>query len=133
MKLIKSIEMVDVPENHKTIVEHWPEVSYEAHLLGARNAEEVAHIHREVVRGHRFMNMNGEQINLGLSEEVYNALGLPIDCWEKDQKTISELREENKKISFDNRCMSDRFDEIGRANFWRRLVYLFKNDIGGLY
>ena len=133
MKLIKSIEIVDVPENHKTIIEHWPEVSYEAHLLGARNAEEVVEIHREIVHGHRFMNMNGEQIDLGLSEEVYGALGLPIDCWEKDQKTISELRDKKKKLEFENEMMSNRFDEIGRTNFWRRLLYAFNNNLGVLY
>ena len=133
MKLIKSIEVVHVPEKWRAMLDHFPDVSQEAYRFGVTNVEELCDVRREIINGHKFTNADGEEMNLGLSEDVYNALGLPIDCWEHDQNVIRKLREKKDKAEFENSVMSRRFDEMERASWWRRLMCFIKNDLGELY
>jgi hypothetical protein len=134
MKLVKSIEIIDIPEKQCYELIHEPDINcYAAHMMGATNIEEVVELRREMVRGQTFRNNRGEEINLGLSSDAYEVLGLPIDCWTKQEKEIKEINNKNKRLEFENELMYDRFEEMERCSFWKRLLYLFKNDLGGLY
>lgn len=131
--VITKIEIKNVPEDHVRVVMHQNEK-----LLGINPAE----YHRQVdlaeeeIRGEKFVNNNGEIICIGMSKQVQEAIGLPMEVFRKLSEHNSHLFERNTRLSRENEKISVDYDAllsvnkaIFSAGFFKRLQFLFTKRI----
>lgn len=93
----------------------------------------------EVVQAQVFINSRGEKVIVGLSKEVQLMLGLPMEAFQDMSKRISQLQYEVTKYQDkylkvarwygDKVCECNvadaRIRDIKKANFWKRIKFLF--------
>ncbi|MAF25311.1 hypothetical protein CL634_07015 [bacterium] len=130
MLLVKDVTIIEVPNNPREIV-HPPNESVFAYN---RDAEvEAIKLHREVVRGQHFFNNNGEELIIGMCEQVQKTIGLPMKCFSVLEKENSELRERQhvlrNKLSSEKRCAKAFKSVIKESGFWKRFKYLFTREL----
>lgn len=83
MIVVKDVEVMHVPDGRDAVIARLKQPDY--HSLNDSESISVNEIHveSEYVHGFRFRNANGEEIYLGMSEKVQEALGLPLEALEK--------------------------------------------------
>ena len=120
MICIKSIEVLEV-ERKDVEVAHfkWPDGYFETGDYECSTM--TAELTYEMVRGRVFRNANGQEVCIGMTKQVQDAVGLPFEAFENMEKEISNLYEEvgNLRLAI---------SMLRGTGFWGRLRWLF----GGL-
>ena len=90
----------------------------------------------EMVRGRRFVNHQGEEVCIGMSKQVQEAIGLPFEVYDNMQSSISFLEKRCQNLNNENfnlrnriRFMEERFQSI---NLWGRIKFVFTRNKGWL-
>jgi hypothetical protein len=91
----------------------------------------TAGVEKKVVEGQPFRNVEGQDVMIGWSKEVEEAIGLPLLCLRDQRERIDALQEDNMRLR--RRRMelvllmsrlNDRLDSLSRMSFWQRLKFL---------
>jgi hypothetical protein len=80
----------------------------------------------DVLHGRRFILRSGEVVCLGVSDEIYQLLEIPLNCFDDMSETICDLTSE---LSQRNKFILELKKEIKKhnsLNFFERLKFLFK-------
>tara|TARA_R110001599_G_scaffold101758_2_gene260055 strand:- start:1523 stop:1927 length:405 start_codon:yes stop_codon:yes gene_type:complete len=130
MKLIKSVEVIEVSNNPYDII-HPPQSSMYAYN---RDAESQAmKLYREVVRGQHFINDKGEDVVIGMCEEVQKLIGLPFDSYDALSKEIidatTKLHDEESK----RKRLNLMIEELMGVGLWMRIKFLFTRRMEGVW
>lgn len=87
--------------------------------------EAIEELRRKVVQGWCFVNACGRKVNIGLSSEAEQALGLPFSIFEemskRERSLCSSIEEEVEK----RRRLRYRLNTIRDMSFWERLNRVF--------
>ena len=112
MILVESIKYIEVPDDIWEII-HMRSAYDGIEVLTAAGERVVAtNLIMELVRGRRFRRpSDGTDIMIGWSEDVQRLLGIPMECWENQEKDRNQLIEENNRFK--------------NASFWQRFKWLF--------
>lgn len=76
----------------------------------------------EIIRGHIFYNYKGEEVCIGWSKDIQEAIGLPFSVFAECEKNT----EENGRYIKHLRGILSLYEKAG---FLKRLKYLFKGEI----
>ena len=131
MILIQEIKVIQTDIDPITIA-HALACNYEP----MRTAYIPPEITTEMVRGRRFVNHQGEEVCIGMSEQVQQAIGLPFEVYDNMQSSISFLEKRCQNLNIENfhqrnriRFMEERFQSI---NLWGRIKFVFTRNKGWL-
>jgi len=90
----------------------------------------------EMIRGRRFVNHQGEEVCIGMSKQVQEAIGLPFEVYDNMQSSISFLEKRCQNLNNENfwlrnriGFMEERFQSI---NLWGRIKFVFTRNKGWL-
>lgn len=121
MILIRDVEIVNVSEDIFKIV-HFPE--YPTVPFSHENAKaEDFSIEEEIVRGTRFVNNRGEEVVIGMSKKVQEAIGLPMSVFEGQEFTIESLSREVSRLRKHKWELHEELLEFKHMDFWKRLKF----------
>ena len=118
MLLVKNIEVELVPEDIVRITR----MDEQNRFLDYKQMEDKMQTLIERVSGQRFVNARGQQICIGMTEKVREAIGLPFEAY-------NNLRTEKELFASQADAVAKSFSEykvkVENANLRRRLRYLF--------
>lgn len=138
MLCVTKIEATDVPDDWWKIDRM--EDAIPVRMIpddGTGPIAESFNVVRELVKGRRFripidngIDHGYREICIGWSEQVYEAIGIPLKVFENQERRLEECRIEVDK--FENRCktfskiIGEMTERRKNMSFWNRLKYLFK-------
>lgn len=96
------------------------------HPNRAGNALEIDSYTREMIYGRVFVNINGKRFCIGMSEQVQNAIGLPMDCFEKLNLEIDLLEVDNTQLRKGVDRLWKKLEVFDTMTFWQKIKFLFK-------
>lgn len=76
-------------------------------------------ISREQIQGRSFRNRYNEDVVIGLSKEVQEALGLPMEAFDSMSQTISDQR----NTIWD---LKSKLVNVNQMTLWQRIKFVFK-------
>lgn len=135
MKLIKSVEIINVPDEYDNCYKIWHLQNHIDHMLKNCNpmdeiAKEDIKLYMKYVRGERFVNHYGEEVYIGMTKEVRETIGIPLEVSENQRKEIDKqdtiiFKLKNELVE-NNLKYKTLEDKIYNMNFFDRLKFLFK-------
>ena len=125
MILIKSIEIVEIDRDPVEIVSQIsPHESIRVYSEG--KPTDISHkVLTEYVRGRVFVNMNGQRINIGMSQKVQELIGLQFEAYENMQAANQKLRTSVAIALRDLNVLKSRLVLIQERSWLTKLVDLF--------
>lgn len=144
MKLIKSVEVIDIPEDcTKVRTVPYPHLTEFALKHKIATEEEVAKIHSETVRGQRFVNANGEEVIIGMSKDVQELIGLPFECFnmnahneienlkkdlkQSDEYAVRQAKQLANQLFFREQ-FEKRIEDVCSLGIWGRIKFVFTGE-----
>lgn len=118
MLLVKNIEVELVPEDIVIITRMDERNRY----LDYKQVEDKMQTLIGQVKGQRFVNARGQQICIGMTEKVREAIGLPFEAYDNLWKEKELFASQADAVA---KRFNDYRDKIDNANLRRRLRYLF--------
>ncbi len=86
----------------------------------------------ELIYGTTYTLADGEQVCIGLSDEVWRELRLPLDCLRTQDGQLGELRQKVYNLTKINTAMEKRveagtlsLDKFTKMNLWQRIKFVF--------
>lgn len=122
MICIKSIEVIEVERDDVEVAHfRWPDGYFETGDY--ESSPMTADLTYEMVRGRVFRNANGQEVCIGMSKQVQDAIGLPFAVFENMEKKIGDLQlaRDTTKFKLDRLCC-----RLNNTGFWGRLKWLFR-------
>lgn len=116
MIVIKSIEVFNIDENRLRFLHNHCDKPTFRHAPTADHPVETT-LTIEEITGQRFTNANGQKICIGMSEQVQEAIGLPMSIFAKMDSDLLKLELE-----------TEAYRGMG---FWERLRFLFTGRLQG--
>jgi len=85
----------------------------------------------EMIEGKKFINANGNLVCIGLSKQVQDAIGLPMEVFETQQEELSSLSQRLSNshsrvqvLQEDSDILYDQLQRYKKLTFWKRLKFL---------
>lgn len=97
MILVKDIKIIDVRRDDFHPVDHYDPERFLATDF-AEPTKAVVKVKREWVKGKRFVNSQGRIVVIGWSKIVQDALGLPFEVFENQERRRESDYQENTKL-----------------------------------
>lgn len=116
MKLVKSVEIIEVDEEIK------PVFHFDPVMVGDEQALMNQQIHEEIVRGRRFRNAKGYDVVIGITKEVQDTIGLPFEAFDTMERLVNDSLKMNESLR----------KRVNTASFWQRIKYLFSGKLSDL-
>jgi hypothetical protein len=79
----------------------------------------------ETVKGQKFVNARGEAVVIGMSKAVQDAIGLPMEAFNKQGKEIHFLRDEIEYLKNENKRTSSMLDCYCSQTRWDLIKRIF--------
>jgi hypothetical protein len=136
MLLVEEIKTVEVPYNTWEIFHHHGPSFDEMPAAGptAIKDREEAYLEKEIVHGQEFRDsMTGKCRVIGFPRKVLDVLRLPLGAFEGMNRHITQLLEENdrlsrKKFELENK-LKEGYGEMERLlgmSWWNRILFVFR-------
>ena len=129
MIVIRSIDIVNVPNDWYKFVSLDDSRFRRSVYLANPDARENIEIKTEMVKGKIFVNRNGKKFCIGMSEQVQNAIGLPFEVFESQQRAVDIWYAEYVKSDTRKRELEILNNKIIKLNFWQRLLFAFTKKV----
>ena len=117
MILIESVKYREVP-GPITVVTHFEPDGPLFDLSSSPPPERV--VTQETIVGERFVDCHGRKVTIGMTKEVSDVLGLPMEAYKNQHEWILEQRATIKRLRYE-------LNSFERMSFWQRLVHLFNS------
>jgi len=83
----------------------------------------------EMVRGRRFVNIRGEEVCIGMSKQVQQAIGLPFEVYDTMDNNITFFRKRNQNLESQNFNLLKRIEQHQSISFLGRVKFLFTRKV----
>ncbi len=83
----------------------------------------------EMVRGRRFVNIRGEEVCIGMSKQVQQAIGLPFEVYDVMENNITFFRKRNQNLESKNFSLLKRIEWHQTMGFLGRVKFLFTRKV----
>jgi len=123
MKIIKSVECIEVPNDYGTVyryVNNNPKLA--AGLVDPKNF----HVEEETIYGRFFRTTDGKGVVIGMTKAVEDEIGLIMDSFRTQQKKLDTA--ENSLFEY-TIAYGKLYSEIKTLSFWQRVKMVFKVDV----
>ena len=84
-----------------------------------------APVNIETIRGESFF-CNGQEVVIGMSQAVQEAIGIPIKAFRDMNYDLECYKKAHGRLASINLSWEGKFNELQKATFLDRLVWLFK-------
>ncbi|NIU12591.1 MAG: hypothetical protein GWN76_00800 [candidate division Zixibacteria bacterium] len=113
--------VVDNPHYFDAVRKHHPRVSIQD-LAEIPFPKEVP---LELVRGTTFINDRGQEITIGMTQEVQEAIGLPMDVFNSQTEQIDKLNHEVAQKVQEVKELKTALKDYRTMTVWGRVKFLF--------
>lgn len=118
MLLIRKVEYVDVPSDVTKIYDFIDDKNNRPLFDGNNDfLLNMMAVEQEIVRGKRYRNEKGDEICIGIPQEIQGILGLPFSDFKRLENNINALRIETKNLKKELKSYKE-------MSFWNRLKFL---------
>ena len=83
----------------------------------------------EEIKGTTFVNQRGERINIGVSKDVQNTLGLAFEVFRKQEDLITEKTQRIIDLRTINSNLNQVINNFEEASLWKRIKLAFKGKL----
>jgi len=123
MKLIRSIECIEVPDTYGTVYRY---VNDNKNLAVGLIDPTNFHVEEETVYGRFFKTSDGKGIVIGMTKDVENELGLVMDSFRISEQEVANAEKSLFEYTIEYARL---YSKIKGLSFWERLKFLFKVDV----
>lgn len=117
MILIKNIETIEIDRDPVEILKY--NNPFQPVPVNGNTAMEPIEVIKEFVHGRLFCRpSDGKEINLGMTKQAQDVIGIQFEAWEYLENLLSECR------NYAN-MKNQQIEKIKSATFWKRLKWLF--------
>lgn len=136
MIAIIEVRMVDIDEDSMEFISHQsPTGRYTAKDLETSATTEIE-VSREIIEGVDYYLPGGKILTIGLSKDVREKLGIPIEAFNNMLKKVvsyeNQVRGLNNRVMKYDKKLSDAREKLTvyrYLSFWQRLKFLFTGKI----
>lgn len=115
MICVKSIELEVFDRDE---IEYFYSPGFERDYLDIGGTGKDIKIKREMIQGRVYRDSVGREICIGMTREVQEAIGLPLEAW---KRLVEEHEQKRLRIN----DLWERIENIKSLSFWDRLKCLF--------
>ncbi|MFH1777587.1 MAG: hypothetical protein ABH952_08545 [Candidatus Omnitrophota bacterium] len=121
MIIVQEIKVANVDKNVVELA-HYPPMNFSIYPGPKTEPIEITY---EMIHGRTFVNANGEEFCIGLSEQAQTAIGLPFEAFENMSNEIEKLQIHIGDLRKKYNIARDKINQYETMGLWKRIKFLF--------